>query len=234
MAHTINGNAYSTYSAKLLEYKFTNHEVIQVYDWLEGAAAPTYMRNYNRFKDIELIILITETTDSAAEGKVNLLVQQMKNCVLVFDGISKSFACHFEGKLQTERIKYGVFKITASLACYKTYGTEVTETSTNATSKSITNSGTLASAMYITIVPSTNLSTFTITGLSSSPIVLSNLTSGVTYTIDGYTYRYLEAGANDIANYGAFEFPVLPVGTTNIGFSTNTQVVTLKYYPLFN
>jgi len=234
MAHTINGSAFSTYSAKLIEYKFTNHDVIQVYDWLEGSASPVYMRNYNRFKDLELTILVTETTDALAETKMNLLVQQLKSCLIVIDNISKTFACHFEGKIQPERLKYGVWKFTASLACYKTYGTEVTETSTNSTSKSVTNSGTLASPMYITIVPSTNLSTFTITGLTSSPIVLSNLTSGVTYTIDGYTYRYLEAGANDIANYGAFEFPVLPVGTTSIGFSTNTQVVTLKYYPLFN
>lgn len=234
MAHTINGNNFLSYSAKILERNISNHEVVQVYDWLEGAAEPVYMRNYNRFKDLQLVILISESTDAVAESQLNHLVEQMKICTIKFDDIDKYFNCHFEGKVEQEKLYHGTFKITATLACYKTYLAEVTETISASTSAQIVNAGTMPSELYITITPTADIAELTIMGLSNTPIVIKNLIAATEYIIDGYTFRYLADGANDIGNYDSFEFPVLPTGTTTVLLSSDALALELKYYPKFN
>lgn len=234
MSLTINSTDITTYSAKLIDRKFSNHEVINVYDWLDGAPAPVYMRDYQTFKDLSITLLITTTTDADAIGKADKLLELCKHGVLKFSDITTYYSCHYEGKSELEKLKNGVVKLEISLMCYKTYLPEVTTTATGVATVAIANSGTLTSEVYISITPTEAISEFTITGLSATPIKVLNLTAAKTHIIDGYTFRYLADGANDIANYNAFEFPVLPTGTTNVGFSHTTATVVIKYYPKFN
>lgn len=234
MSLTINSTDITTYSAKLIDREFSNHEVISVHDWLDGAAAPVYMRDYQTFKDLAITLLITTTTDADAIGEADKLLELCKHGVLKFSDIATYYACHYEGKSELEKLKTGVYKLEISLMCYKTYLPEVTTTSTGVATVAMANSGSRMSEVYISITPTEAISGFTITGLSTMPIKIQNLAATKEYIIDGYTYRYLADGANDIANYNAFEFPVLPAGTTNVGFSHTTATIVLKYYPKFN
>lgn len=234
MSLTINSTDISTHAAKLIDRKFSNHEVINVYDWLDGASSPVHMRDYQTFKDISITLLISSTSDAEAIVKADKLIELCKHSVLKFSDISFFFSCHFEGKFEMEKLKNGVLKLVINLMCNKTYLPEVTTTAAGVDTVAIANSGTLASEMYISITPTEDISEFTITGLSATPIKVQNLTADKPHVIDGYTYKFLADGANDIGNYNAFEFPVLPTGTTNVGFSHTTANVVLKYYPKFN
>lgn len=234
MATTINGIDIATYGCTLLTKALPSHEVKNVYDWLDGAPAPVYHRQDQLFRDLQLVLLLEASTVQQAESYFASLMLQLRSCVVKFDDLGKYFAARFDGAVNPERITGRVWKLSITLKCYKTYLPEVTETATGVGSKSVTNTGSIPAECYITVTPVGNIAEFTITGLSASPIKLKNIVAGQPHVLDGYLYRYLRNGANDIANLDAFAWPVLPVGTTSVTFSHSTVTVQIKYYPKFN
>ena len=231
---TINGINISTFGAILLSKQITNHDVVQVYNWLDGASMPVFARNEQRFKDITLTFLIESSSESATEGSFSALVLALKDCVILFDELSKYFACHFDGKVEPKKLTAKAWLVEVDLKCHKTYLPEVVISANGVSSKSITSTGAIPSPCLITVTPTVAITEYTISGLSSISIKIKNLTANKAHVIDGYLFRYLKDGGNDIANYNAFEWPVLPVGTTNVDFSHTTANVTIQYYPLFN
>lgn len=236
MAHTINTKAFNTFNAIVLERKITNHEVVQIYDWIEGADAPIYMRENSRFKDLELTILIkaSNSTDSQAETNTDSLVNELKKCTIKFDDMSYYYDCHFEGKITKEKLNNGVYKIIAVLACYRTRGEQVTGTANKVTTKSITNTGSLPTPITLTITPTAAISTFIISGLSETPITLTGLVANSVYVINGADSTFTKDGASLISAYPNYEFPVLKTGSTTVGFSANTANISYSFYPKFN
>lgn len=231
---TINGIEISVYGATLLSKKITNHDVVQVYNWLDCAAIPVFSRNEQRFKDITLTFLIESSSVSVTEGYFSALMLAMKDCVILFDELTKYFACHFDGKVEPKKLTARAWLVEIDLMCHKTYLPEVVITANGVGSKSITSTGVIPSPCLITMTPSVAITEYTISGLSSTSIKIKNLTANKAHVIDGYLFRYLKDGGNDIANFDAFGWPVLPVGTTNVTFSHATANVTIQYYPLFN
>lgn len=230
----INSINISTLHATLLERNFTNHEVVSINDWLEGSPSPIFLRTYERYKNLELVLLVEGATDAAILADIDKLVQHAKQCVIKFEDITYFYAGHMEGVVSIEKLNSTTQKLTMELLIHSTYTAETTQTVNAVASKTFTNTGTLASPAYITIVPTANITTYTITGLTTSPLVLKNLVSGRTYIVDGYTYRYLNNGANDITNFASFEFPTIKIGSNTVGFSATTANVSIKYYPKFN
>ena len=137
------------------------------------------------------------------------------------------------GRPSRKKLTPAVWLIEIDLKCHKTYLPEVLVTANNVTHKEITSLGTKPSPCLITITPSEDISEFVITGLGSSEIRVKNLEAGKDHVIDGYLFRYLKNDVNDIANYNAYEWPVLPVGTTDVLFSHTTAAVSIQYYPIF-
>jgi hypothetical protein len=99
--------------------------------------------------------------------------------------------------------------------------------------ESITSLGVVASPCLVTVTPTAAIAEFVIQGFESE-IRLRNLVANKPHVIDGYLYRYLKDGVNDITNYDAFAWPVLLVGTTNLVFSHSTANITVQYYPIYN
>lgn len=240
----INNIDISVYNATLIDRKFTNHDVVTVSDWLDGSPNPIYMRSFGRYKDINLTFLINieelpfYLADNVCFESIDAIIEQLKFCTIEFDDILRYFACNFEGKAEPKKLKDGVFTLDVKLNCYKTYASEVKRyNTTEVTQLIINNTGSVESEVYLVITPSVNIPIFTITGLSKKPITLNNLVANIPHIIDGYLFRYLKAGASDITNYNAFEFPVLPkgdfVGNTTVGFSQAVNVG-YQYYPKFN
>ncbi len=231
---TINGTDIASFGGTLLAKKITNHDVVQVFDWLEGAASPIFSRSEQRFKDISLTILLEASSESETESQFSSLILAMRDCVVAFSGMNKLYSCHFKGKTEPKRLTATAWLVEIDLICHKTYLPEVIVNANRVSHKIITSLGSLPSAAFITVTPSTAIAEFVIDGLGSREIRIRNLTANVPHVIDGYLFRYLKNGTNDIANYNAFEWPVLPVGTTDVLFSHSTAVVTIQYYPIFN
>lgn len=230
---TINQIDLSSFDATLLSKQITNHDVVQIFDWLDGAASPVFTRTEQRFKDITLTLLIETSSETETESQFAALIRALKDCTLTFDGFTKRFDCHFKGKAKPKHLTVNSWLVEIELLCHKTYLPEVIITANGVGMKSITSLGIVASPCLVTVTPPTAITEFVIQGFDSE-IRLQNLEANKPHVIDGYLYRYLKDGMNDIANYDAFAWPALPVGTTDLIFSHATANITIQYYPIFD
>ena len=230
---TINGIDIAFFGATLLSKQITNHDVVQIYDWLDGASSPVFNRTEQRFKDITLTVLIETSTEVETESQFSALIRELKDCTVVFDGLSKQYDCHFKGKAEPKRLTARAWLLEIDLLCHRTYLPEVIVTANGVGLKSITSLGAMPSPCLITVTPTVDIPEFVIQGFNSE-IQIRDLEANKPHVIDGYLFRYLKDGVNDIGNYNAFEWPTLPVGTTELVFSHTTANVTIQYYPIFN
>lgn len=220
--------------ATLINRNFTNHEVVNVNEWLEGSPSPTFLRSYDRYKTMELEFLLEAATDEAMFENMDTLVRHLKMATFKFDDIKYFYDAHMEGAVSMEKLFNGKFKVAASLLVRRTYLPEVAVAANALSAKSITNAGSVETPVKITIVPTANVTTYTITGLTKQPLVLKNLVAGQTYVVDGYNYKYMKNSDNEINNFASFEFPMLKIGQTTVGFSSTAANVTISYFPKFN
>lgn len=230
----INTNNISIYGATLIEREFTNHEVVNVNDWLDGAPSPVFLREYTRYKNISLVFLVEAATEQIILDKIGLMVKQLRKCTIKFSDLSFFYDAHLEGVIDMKKINNKAYRVEVELLAHNTYTAEVIETKSNFSWMRIQNPGELETAAQIIITPTVNIASLTINGASKNPIVLKNLLKDKAHTIDGYTLRYLKAGANDIANYDAFEFPIFKPGQVQLDFSATSFTVVTKYFPKFN
>lgn len=220
--------------AMLIDRNFTNHEVVNVNEWLEGSPSPTFLRSYDRYKTMELEFLFEGIDDETVFDNLDKLVSHLKMATLKFDDMEYFYDAHMEGAASMEKLTTGKFKIGATLLVRRTYLPEVAVSANAVSAKSVTNTGSVETPVKLVIVPTSNLVTYTITGLTKEPLVLKNLIVGNTYTVDGYNFKYLKNSDNDINNFASFEFPKLKAGQTTVGFSSTAASVTINYFPKFN
>lgn len=230
---TINGVDLTAFGATLLGKQISNHDVVQVYDWLDGAASPVFTRTEQRFKDISLTVLIETESEPETESQFSALIRAVQSCTIVFADLPKRYDCHFKGKSEPKRLTARAWLVEFDLLCHKTYLPEVIVTASGVSTKSVTSLGALPSPCQVTVTPTVNIAEFVILGFESD-IRIRNLEATKPHVIDGYLFRYLKDGVNDIANYIAFAWPVLPVGTTSLVFSHTSATITIRYFPIFN
>lgn len=93
---------------------------------------------------------------------------------------------------------------------------------------SFINVGSIASGMRIEVTPSSNMTSFTVAG-----ITLSNLTAQTTFAIDGIVGEVKNGNLNGFLNTDLIDFPKVQPGENRIEFGTGTVTVKVKYYPTF-
>ena len=230
---TINGIDIAVFGAILLSKQITNHDVVQIYDWLDGAASPVFSRSEQRFKDVTHIILLESATEAETESQFSALIRALMDCTLVFDGLSKRYDSCFKGKAEPKRLTARAWLLEIDLLCHRTYMPEVIVTANGVSIKSITSLGVMPSPCLITVTPTVAIAEFVIQGFDSE-IRIRDLEANKPHVIDGYLFRNLKDGVNDIGSYNAFSWPALPIGTTELVFSHTTANITIQYYPIFN
>lgn len=230
----INNKNISTFSATLIDRRFTNHEVVSVNDWLDGSPSPIFLREYTRYKRIGLDFIFEGTTEQIILSNIDRMVGEIKRSTIKFDDLTFLYDVHMEGTIMMEKANNTTYKVVIELRAHRTYKPEIGKVANKTLSTTLINTGTKETAVWIEIKPTITLPSFTISGLSSKPIVLTNLVKDATYIIDSYTFRYLRNGANEIANFNGFEFAKAAVGTNNIAFSAASADITLKYFPNHN
>lgn len=87
----------------------------------------------------------------------------------------------------------------------------------------ITNSGTAPAPCKITIIPKVDFISLTITGLSESPITVSQIKTNDVLVIDGEARRVLINDRDAFSHYDAWEFPKVQPGVNAISISNASQ-----------
>lgn len=230
----INEKNINIFGAELIERDFTNHEIVNINDWIDGASSPVFLREYTRYKAIDIKVTFSGANTQEILFNIDKFIAEIKVSTVKFNDLDYFYDTHMEGTASMERVNKGSYIVSLSLLAHKTYKAETSLVFTGTDPAVLNIEGTMETPLYIEITPSENIEDFSITGVSKNSIELKNLEVGHTYTIDGYTIRYLKDGANDIQNYDSFEFPVGKAGVNNILLSSAAANVKIFWYPRYH
>ena len=130
----INGVDLSSLGAQLYNRVLTSNTVETTNDWLEGDIQPTFIRQQDKFKSMQLQFLITEINEEAAFMVMSKLTMMLRKATIVFDDMNLIFDVTLDGKASQERLKNGNFIFTVNLLSdYAKGQTEVYTTDSRAT-----------------------------------------------------------------------------------------------------
>lgn len=97
------------------------------------------------------------------------------------------------------------------------------EINTAGSSFTITNSGTAPAPCKITIIPKVDFINLTITGLSETPITVSQIKTNDVLVIDGETRQVLVNDVDAFNRYDAWEFPKVQPGVNTVSITNASQ-----------
>ena len=87
----------------------------------------------------------------------------------------------------------------------------------------ITNSGTAPAPCKITIIPKVDFVNLTITGLSETPITVSQIKTNDVLVIDGEARQVLVNDVDAFNHYDAWEFPKVQPGINTVSITNASQ-----------
>lgn len=111
----INGIELSSLGVQLHNRVLTSNNIETTNDWLEGDIQPTFIRQQDKFKSMQLQFLITEVSEEAAFMVMSKLTMMLRKASIVFDDMNLIFDVTLDGKAQQERLKNGNFILTVNL-----------------------------------------------------------------------------------------------------------------------
>lgn len=212
----------SSYNATLIEREFTNHEVISINDWLDGAPSPVFLREYDRYKNIDLTFLVEAATEQIMINSISAMLQKLKRETIKFADLDYFYDIHMEGVADIKKVTLKAYTVGVNLLAHRTHKGQVTIIK-NAFSNGdfiINNPGVKPVPLFITLESTDRTASgITLEGFTKDPIVFPSIPKGTTYTVDGIGMRFLKNGANSINDYNLFEFPMVPVGQTIVNRS---------------
>lgn len=130
----INGVDLSSLGVQLYDRIITSNIIDTTQDWLEGDVQPTYIRQQDRFKNVTLKFLVTESDENAAFMIMSKLTMLLKKATIKFDDLDLLFDVTINGKTSQDRLKNGNFILTVPLLSdYAKGQTEVYTTDARAT-----------------------------------------------------------------------------------------------------
>ena len=131
----INGVNITAFGAKLYDRVINSNTVDTKQEWLDGDIQPTFVRQQDGFKKIDLAFLILGTDEESAFVRMSRLTQALRKASLVFDDINLTFDVTLEGEGKPERLKNGNFIVRYTLKSdYAKGAREVYTTDARATS----------------------------------------------------------------------------------------------------
>ena len=103
----------SDFGAHLVDRTITPNEVITVTDWLEGAASPTYIRQYDSFKTITITIIVEGMSEQDVAYNISQVINVFRaQKVLEFEDMPDFvFPATLDGRPTITRLKPCVMKV---------------------------------------------------------------------------------------------------------------------------
>ena len=87
----INGIDLSSLGVQLYNRVLTSNNIRTTRDWLQGDIQPTFIRQQDKFKTIQLQFLITEKNEDDAFLVMSKLTAMLKKATIIFDDIDLLF-----------------------------------------------------------------------------------------------------------------------------------------------
>lgn len=128
----INGINLNSLNVKLYDRVLTSNEVLTQEEWIDGDLQPTFVRQQDKFKNVQLKFLILESDETAAFAAMSKVTALLKKATIVFDDLDYSFDVSLTGKTSQERLKNGKFILTVNLQSGYAEGDELTYTTDTA------------------------------------------------------------------------------------------------------
>lgn len=105
----INGIDLSSLGIQLYDRRLNSNFVDTKQDWLDGDIQPTYIRQQDRFRPVQLSFLVLCQNEEEAFLRISRLTQLLKHCSVNFEDIALTFDLTMDGEASTERLKNGNF-----------------------------------------------------------------------------------------------------------------------------
>ena len=105
----VNGVNITAFGAKLYDRVINSNTVDTKQEWLDGDIQPTFVRQQDRFKRMELAFLILNTDEENAFVRMSRLTAALRKASIIFDDINLTFDVVLEGEGKPERLKNGNF-----------------------------------------------------------------------------------------------------------------------------
>ncbi len=224
----VNGINIKEYNANLISKEIQTAEVTVFDDWLDFSLNPLYFGKTEKFKRIDIKILVQEETDEKALKNISNLIKEMSKCTLKFKDLSSYYDCTIVDK-EHKRVIKGVYEIDVELKSSFAYTSEEIVTLTDRTTNIHVPGNTKTPAM-VEITPTLNLIDLTIKGLGED-ILIKNLTANKKIIIDGEKGEVTESGVNKYKDYDSWGFPYLHPGENTISINKDNVNVKIKYKP---
>ena len=194
-------------------------------EWLDGDIKPTYIRQQDKFKNIELTFLVLENEEESAFLKISKLTQLLKKATLKFDDLNLEFDVSLIGAGNPERLKNGNFLIKYNLESDYAKGEKEIYT----TDANLTNSFKLNVLYYQNATDL--IATESITIRASSFDGDNDTLEKIGINVDKYLPKYYNHGIATNLNGLEINYEnLLLLGNLIINYSPITYNLTVNYY----
>ena len=237
----VNGTDISVFHSTLLTKDIQTAEVTIFDDWLRQSLSPLYLGKQEKFKAIKLEFLIEDTSDYNCLTDIGNLIVQLEKCTLKFDDLAFYYNATIANKDHASLIQDGsyiaespdnfAYTQNVELKAQYAYLPTVTITLTG-TSQTITVQGNLQTAVIVTLTPTINIASATLTGFGKS-ITISNLHANIPVIIDGEQGLVTENGVNKFGDTDMWGFPTLQPSSNAVSISQSGIAVKIQYKPKF-
>ena len=111
----INGVDLSVLGIQLYDRILQSNSVDTSQEWLEGDIQPTFIRQQDKFKNIQLKFLVLKDNEAEAFLVMSKLTSMLKKASIIFDDIDLVFDVTMRGPASQSRLKNGNFIQTFNL-----------------------------------------------------------------------------------------------------------------------
>ena len=239
----INGKDIDEYSCIQIRRNIYPVSVTTVEDWLDGAIQPTFVRQQDSFKKIEMVLILDAESENEAQLQLSRLTAAAKRCKVQFDDIDLTYDCSLEA-LTTERITKKVFNVNITWKCGYAVGHAVKILNPDISSGKldIKQKGTAPSALIFELVPiASTIVQVKVGGLTEDGFTIRNVPFGKKLVIDS------EKGTIELVNMAdgtatpaidcyddCWEMPKLQPGLNTVTFDYTTGYnINIYYKPAY-
>ncbi|HCT90534.1 MAG TPA: hypothetical protein DF613_03995 [Lachnospiraceae bacterium] len=237
----INGWDVSCAGAKQCNVTFGNHGISSASEWIRASPVPVFFRNDIGFKSLKIVLLIKKKggRETLLRARSEILSRLLEPVEIVLDNYANCFYGILEKHSAQENVMRRWHTLTLELNCYEC-GRQVTESFTETDQVTVTNMGNLVTPAVIEVTPLSGTATLSVTGIcrdadtgENLPVVLKNLKTGKTVTIDGETGLITEDGALKAGDTEIWALPTLLPGDNRIILDNKWMELTVKFRPRF-
>ena len=230
----INNEPISKYGAKLLTFEIQAAQDATAVEWVDKAILPTPGDTTVTFGSATAVLYFRGTTLDEIIRNIAQVLERLKDeTLLKVPGYRGEYVAYLTGS-QIDKVQRSKTRRKLTLT-FKGYlrGDKQRREFWGVTTAKLTRVGARPAPVILTISPEMDMDTFTVAGLTETPIVISNLSAVRAVTIDGRDGTAWEDGVSKNADVDLWEPPALREPETTLEFSRADAKVTVEYLPVW-